>query len=302
MFLQLQLQSIRFFLLYFTKHRMRVGIRLIFIVLFFLTIQTYGQNVKVRKVVSKDSVFLYVNNKLPCPITFRYFYKAYKDSNGFKRKHIIDPPDSIERRLFAEVRLEHIDSTNINKHLHYIVSLGDADHPSYDTNFIYQYPFLPNKTYRVTQSYGGKFSHKGVFSKYSVDFKMPVGDTVCAARGGVVVKVVSKYIEGKADKEFIGKANMIVVYHSDGTLGQYVHLKHQGAFVSVGDTIEQGEPIGLSGRTGYASGPHLHFSVILQTVRGPISIPTKYYLLKAREPLFSFKYGKEYMEKKRCKK
>ncbi|MEI9909620.1 MAG: M23 family metallopeptidase [Bacteroidota bacterium] len=41
----------------------------------------------------------------------------------------------------------------------------------------------------------------------------------------------------------------------------YWHLQKDGALVNVGDTVKTGQAIALSGKTGYAAVPHLHFMV-----------------------------------------
>src|SRR6185295_3881569 len=52
-----------------------------------------------------------------------------------------------------------------------------------------------------------------------------------------------------------------VTKSTDGTLGHYVHLKKAGCQVHIGDKVTVGQWIGLSGNTGYSTGPHLHFAV-----------------------------------------
>ena len=61
------------------------------------------------------------------------------------------------------------------------------------------------------------------------------------------------------------RANFVKIRHDDGTIGHYVHLRHLGVEVSVGDGIRSGELIGYSGSTGYSSGPHLYFEVFSAT-------------------------------------
>ena len=87
---------------------------------------------------------------------------------------------------------------------------------------------------------------------------MPIGTTVTAARGGQVVFIEQRYSDKDIGTE---KANVIVIRHTDGTYGRYVHLTQNGALVETGQNVAQGEEIGLSGGSGYPSIPHLHFDV-----------------------------------------
>ena len=72
-------------------------------------------------------------------------------------------------------------------------------------------------------------------------------------------------------------ANSILVQHADGTIGVYLHLQKGGNKVKVGDRVKAGEPIGLSGNTGFSSGPHLHFAVFtLKNGAERMTIPVKF--------------------------
>ena len=140
---------------------------------------------------------------------------------------------------------------------YYTLGSNQAVH---DDRFVYRLPYGPERTFTVSQGYNGSFSHSGP-ERYAIDWTMPEGTPVLAARGGRVVAVKDDSESGGADKRFEGFANFVLIQHSDGTIGNYAHLRAHGARVKPGQSVVAGETIGLSGNTGFSSGPHLHFSV-----------------------------------------
>jgi murein DD-endopeptidase MepM/ murein hydrolase activator NlpD len=143
-------------------------------------------------------------------------------------------------------------------------------------DYVYSLPYEPGTTHRITQGYDGKFSHQGS-NKYAIDWQMPEGTPVCAARGGLVVKVKDDSDRGGPDIKFDPFNNYVLIRHDDGTLGHYCHLKKGGVTVRPGDVVKTGQVIALSGSTGFSSGPHLHFCVFMtRDGRQRVSIPTKY--------------------------
>ena len=127
-----------------------------------------------------------------------------------------------------------------------------------DSSFVYQLPFQNNKKHLLVQGYFSSFSHK---ERAALDFKMRKGTTICAARAGVVVRVKQDGNKGGWNKKYRPFGNVIVIQHSDGSRAGYWHLQFNSAMVSLGDTVTQGQPIALSGKTGYTLFPHLHFIV-----------------------------------------
>ena len=127
-----------------------------------------------------------------------------------------------------------------------------------DTSFVYQLPFEAGKAYTLVQGYYSGFSHK---NRVALDFKMKRGTKVCAARDGVVVRVREDSDRGGLNKKYLPYANNVVIRHSDGSQSGYWHLQKNGVLVNVGDTVKAGQVIALSGKTGYAAFPHLHFLV-----------------------------------------
>lgn len=127
-----------------------------------------------------------------------------------------------------------------------------------DTSYVYALPYEAGKSFRVIQGYFSPFTHK---ERAALDFNMKRGTNITAARGGIVVRVKEDGTLGGLKKKFRSHGNNIVVQHEDGSRSGYWHIQHNGALVNVGDTIKQGQVIALSGKTGYAWVPHLHFLV-----------------------------------------
>jgi murein DD-endopeptidase MepM/ murein hydrolase activator NlpD len=170
-----------------------------------------------------------------------------------------------------------------------------ADHPEagYGYKFSYRYmpgdwragpdanpyrlPFDTAQTFRVTQAFGGKASHTDVQNRYAVDIGLPLGTPVLAARDGVVMTVDNDYFGAGLDMaKYAERANNIRIVHADGTMAVYAHLALESARVHVGDRVRAGQTIALSGDTGYASGPHLHFCVQRNADMELVSIPFRF--------------------------
>ena len=140
-------------------------------------------------------------------------------------------------------------------------------------DFEYAYP-LAGGDLRVEQGFGGAWSHNDEQSHYAVDFAAPIGTQVFAARGGTVMQVESDFDKAGLNLEkYGGRANYVRIVHDDGSMALYAHLREGGVLVRVGQRVEKGQEIGLSGNTGFTSGPHLHFAVQVNRDMRLVSIP-----------------------------
>jgi murein DD-endopeptidase MepM/ murein hydrolase activator NlpD len=109
---------------------------------------------------------------------------------------------------------------------------------------------------RVTSPYG---SRHGSFHP-GVDLAGVKGVTpVVVAADGVVTEVVSGCKEG-SKRCGGGYGNHIEVVHPNGATTRYAHLSKTS--VVTGQTISQGQDIGILGNSGNSTGPHLHFEII----------------------------------------
>ena len=135
-------------------------------------------------------------------------------------------------------------------------SLSSSVTNNLDT-YIYDLPFKKGTSHKLVQGYGRMFSHK---NKAALDFSMPDGTPVYAARGGVLYSFKDNSDEGGPFSKYDKKANYIIIRHDDGSFGCYWHLQKNGVAAKKG-TVEKGQLIGYSGSTGFVLRPHLHFAV-----------------------------------------
>jgi murein DD-endopeptidase MepM/ murein hydrolase activator NlpD len=152
-----------------------------------------------------------------------------------------------------------------------LVAWGDVTTHHYDKKHAYDLPFQKGKAFYISQGYFGEYSHHG---SRALDFEMPVGTAICAARGGIVIEVVEHNNKGCGSERCEKYSNHLLIIHSDGTIAEYTHLKLNGAKVKKGDIVKQGEVIAYSGNTGWSTGPHLHFLVYMPKMNDRESIPT----------------------------
>jgi murein DD-endopeptidase MepM/ murein hydrolase activator NlpD len=130
---------------------------------------------------------------------------------------------------------------------------------------VYALPFQKGMSHVVAQGYGGSESHfAGTDKEFAIDFRMPIGTSVRAARAGQVIATkADSNVGGMDPAQFKYAANYIMIRHSDGTYGSYQHLQQNGVLVRLGQMVSAGDAIGLSGNTGMSTGPHLHFEVFV---------------------------------------
>tara|TARA_B100000809_G_C15114368_1_gene521823 strand:- start:1123 stop:1974 length:852 start_codon:yes stop_codon:yes gene_type:complete len=223
------------------------------------------------------SAVVYATNNYLCEesvlITFNTL-KNMKADVDLPFKGVI-PAGAKEYKLFTLTIKDRTKESGLG----YITKYGHGNvfDGKHDDSYVYTIPYQEGEKYGIGQAYGGKFSHFIKGKTHAIDFTMDVGTPICAARDGVVLDV-------KEDSDKRGKTyrsqehgNYIVIYHEDGTMANYFHLKKNGSKVKVGDQVETGQLIALSGNTGWSSGPHLHFQVYSFDADMEVkTIPTKF--------------------------
>ena len=120
----------------------------------------------------------------------------------------------------------------------------------------------PSST-RITSPFGNRSQPTEGASTYhkGIDIGASTGSTIVAAADGTVVTAAYSVTAG----------NYIMISHGNSIYTVYMHCSK--LLVSVGDTVKQGDTIGLVGSTGVSTGSHLHFGV---SVNGEYVNPLNY--------------------------
>lgn len=211
-----------------------------------------------------QKIDFYIQNKTPngdYPFTV---YFNFSSLDNFESDTIL-PFRIVSRGNNEPTKILSLQPINAQKERSYnsniYVRAGDIN-ASKSKNIVYRLPFETSA--RIGQGYNGKFTHFGLFP-FAVDFSLPEGSSVLAAREGLVIAVQDKFTSGGTTSFFKDKANYVQILHKDGSIAEYAHLKHKGVLVQMGQIVKTGEKIGLSGNTGFSSAPHLHFHVLKPT-------------------------------------
>ena len=187
------------------------------------------------------------------------FHSAALPSMDFGYADFVSGGDSVSDEgvvRYTEMKLASAEkgAAKVDAAFRYILekcaSMGDSLPPLH----------LPLKDFSYAQtgaSVGSKINpfYKVPVSHDGLDLLVPTGTPVYASAAGVVVETVRS---GR------GSGNVVVIDHGNGYVTRYAHLKE--IHVRRGRHVEMGDKIGLSGMTGRAFAPHLHYTVMKDTV------------------------------------
>lgn len=239
-------------------------------------------NLKIVTAKENGATVFYASSSEYCPVSLEITLTLDNmQSNGFSNGIFVVPAFAQQFRLFSLAGQRARKPTTYS--YTYRAVLGDVKQVWYDSSFRYDLPFKKNAKYRIEQGYNGRFTHQ---NENSLDFNLPEGTQVRAARAGVVVSVVQSFKGSCLREDCKAMANHILIYHNDGTLAEYSHLSFNSARVAVGDSVNRGDLIALSGNTGYTRGPHLHFICYLAGFSSNRSIKTRFRVGNGQNAVF----------------
>lgn len=119
--------------------------------------------------------------------------------------------------------------------------------------------FLWPVTGRISTLFGSQRIYAGEPGAYhsGIDIARPTGTVVLAPADGVVVLATAR--------PFTLEGNLLLVDHGMGLNSAFMHLSRID--VKPGERVRRGQPIGLVGRSGRATGPHLHWGLRWRAAR-----------------------------------
>ena len=169
------------------------------------------------------------------------------------RHFIVNPKDYPEQRITlkdkSKVELSPADLARVNRELSVIKGLKKVWRaaPDNDLDFI-----LPAKG-ELSSRFGLRryFNDQARAPHAGLDLAVASGTPIKASALGTVLATDDYFFNGKT----------VFIDHGNGLITMYCHLDKFE--VEAGQTVSKGQLIGLSGQTGRATGPHLHWSVML---------------------------------------
>ncbi|MDP2759572.1 MAG: peptidoglycan DD-metalloendopeptidase family protein [Sideroxyarcus sp.] len=181
--------------------------------------------------------------------TLRTMTKTESASIAFKVKPKKYPEQRITLKDKSKVELSPEDTERAIGEIATIKKLKLNWQPSLDTDPVFIVP--------AKGRLSGRFGLRRIFNgeprspHAGIDVAVPTGTTVIASSHGKVLAVDDYFFNGKT----------VFLDHGNGLITMYCHLDRID--VTAGESVRKSQPIGLSGKTGRATGPHLHWSVIL---------------------------------------
>jgi murein DD-endopeptidase MepM/ murein hydrolase activator NlpD len=209
----------------------------------------------------------------PVQIAFRVHPIENVSAQTHRSGLTVLPPRSETEVVFVGKSVEQVD-LRFDSEFQFIPGQPGAEHRPEQP---YRLPYALSSAVRVSQAYPVVKTHGDPASQYAVDFVMPVGTDVFAARDGVVIEVASDFFESGTDYEVDGpRANVVRILHADGTMALYVHLNWNTIRVVPGQRVRRGEYLADSGNTGFTTGPHLHFVVQRNEGGALVAVPLEF--------------------------
>lgn len=160
--------------------------------------------------------------------------------------------EGVEQRKVTPAKADETEILREQKDVQAALTTVDTDNNAWQKDFEIPVDGVVSGNFGNQRIFNGvpKNPHSGT------DIAVPEGTPVKAAGDGVVLLSGGNYFYS---------GNIVILDHGYGLQTIYMHLKE--AKVAKGDHVKKGEVIGLAGKTGRATGPHLHWGASLHNMR-----------------------------------
>lgn len=146
-----------------------------------------AQTIERNDVVSNDSIYIDLINPFYAPLEINLKAKdSVRSFIKFKAYGLLKKDDTLKHALvIPKHRITDSTKATITDFVSFDGSFGDPN-TVHDEDHLYELPYKKGMRSKIIQSFGGKFSHNKISSRYAVDFGLEIGDTITAARSGRV--------------------------------------------------------------------------------------------------------------------
>ncbi len=220
-----------------------------------LTIDFYKINSRVYSVIVPFSAWYEGGNF--------YLDLQYKYGNNSENKTLpltFTKKEFIEETIYLDARNTAVKTDTSTQRAVQIDVLNELLATTNEDGIYHTGTFLhPVKSVYYTSYFGDKRNYEyadggsSVGMHYGLDYRAPIGTPVYACGDGKVVMATMRNSSG----------NSVVIEHLPGFYSLYYHL--DSMTVEVGQIIKQGEQLGEAGKTGLATGPHVHWEIRVQS-------------------------------------
>lgn len=232
-------------------------------------------------------------------------YLDFPTLNNAQSDHPLPYEAEVRPGLNKLLTISTVDPTKDIKFNYKNSSRKGCMHPVVNANFTYLLPIRPGletQAYRIVNTHNGSTGGTGAGSGatgaagaatgagtagamgaaspdsgYAVRLRASIGDTIYAARRGVVTLVDVSNTENDAGANTTDSWNHIEIAQPDCSFAEYGVLKKDGAFVKPGQVVEAGMPIGLVGGDRYGRGSDVRFSVSYHPGAPGTEIPLQFW-------------------------
>lgn len=211
----------------------------------------FYKNSKITKIIKNDKKYLLFGIPYDINKGENTLVLESNKANKMIRFKIIDKVFDIQHINFKQGKYQKKSKKDLERIISEKNKILEARRIKYDK--FPDYNFIIPAEGIVTGVYGTRRYYNGIEGKYhnGHDIAADTGTSIVAASSGKVILAGDFYYNGK----------FVMINHGNNLVSVYLHM-HDIA-VNTGDMVTKGQQIGTIGNTGRSTGPHLHWSVIL---------------------------------------